>query len=491
MSLPDVMMARRDALIDGVVVELRSSIPSYDRVDAHEIRQSISFLFDEMVQLLQGATDQRAADEHLADVFKRRALQGFTSADVLRASLMIRPVVRRVLADLPELTDELNALDALLQERAVAATNVFVDESQRRLEVKNQALRRMNDELQAHRAALSREVETTVRALTSARTLNAKIIESLVSGVIVVQNETFEVLVYSPRAEQILMLPAEDVLGHNAMEATKGLAGLEAERLVDAVLRNGELPLTKRRIGLPNGQFRWVYLSARRLVDDEGNSEGTVVVIDDVTERELLLDSFSRYVSRDVVHRLLARGAVELTGERRVVTVLFADIRGFTGLAERLRPEVLHHLLNRYFRVMIGAVTEHGGLVDKFVGDKVMAIFGHGPSTDQGANAAVQAALALHAGLLEMAESEPMVVGIGINTGEVVLGNVGSEQRMEFTAIGDAVNVADRLQNLARDGEILVGPGTRERIERPMKAWGAQPLRGRQRSIEVFEVLRD
>jgi PAS domain S-box-containing protein len=231
----------------------------------------------------------------------------------MRASLLLRPVLHRVLTEPPSLhAADLDRLDRLLQERAVAATNAFVDEMQRRLSSKNVALRRMNDELQQHRAALTREVEETTHALSAARTLNSKVIESLASGVVVIAGGSAEVIVYSPRAEEILELPAEEVLGQPVEAVGARIAGLEARSMVDAVLLTGELPLTKRRLQLPSGRSRWVYVSARRLVGDDGSHEGTVVIVDDVTERELLLDSFSRYVSRYVVHRLLARGSVEL-----------------------------------------------------------------------------------------------------------------------------------------------------------------------------------
>jgi adenylate cyclase len=248
------------------------------------------------------------------------------------------------------------------------------------------------------------------------------------------------------------------------------------------------------KVGTPNGQERWLFVSARRLMGDHGESEGTVIVFDDVTERELLLDSFSRYVSRDVVHRLLARGHIELTGERRRISVLFADIRGFTGIAERSDPEALHTMLNRYFRVMIEAVADAGGFVDKFVGDKVMALFGHNTSPELGARQAVQAALRIQDQLacLDPEEGAPIAVGIGINTGDVVLGNVGSERRMEFTAIGDAVNVADRLQSLARRGEVLVGPQTAAIVaDDPLVTLlprGDHQLKGRAEPVPVHEV---
>jgi PAS domain S-box-containing protein len=486
------MQAQRPQLLDAAVTTLREAVPAYTRVDRSELRASLDGLLTLLGEHL--AEPSGGPTPHiLHDVSKRRLEQGFSSSDMLRAALLMGPVVRQVLGHDSFRLEEYARLDALLTEFALIASNAFIEASSRKLEAKSQALRRMNDELIAHRDALSHEVRATSRALASERTLNRKIVESLASGIIGVSPD-LEVVLYSPRAEQILGLPTEAILGQPLLEAAAGITGIDIEGTVAAVRSRGELPLTKMKVGTPNGQERWLFVSARRLMGDHGESEGTVIVFDDVTERELLLDSFSRYVSRDVVHRLLARGHIELTGERRRISVLFADIRGFTGIAERSDPEALHTMLNRYFRVMIEAVADAGGFVDKFVGDKVMALFGHNTSPELGARQAVQAALRIQDQLacLDPEEGAPIAVGIGINTGDVVLGNVGSERRMEFTAIGDAVNVADRLQSLARRGEVLVGPQTAAIVaDDPLVTLlprGDHQLKGRAEPVPVHEV---
>ena len=152
--------------------------------------------------------------------------------------------------------------------------------------------------------------------------------------------------------------------------------------------------------------------------------------------------------------------------------------------------------MNDYFRVIIDAIAAYGGFIDKFIGDKVMAIFKQPSSAADSANAAVEAAMAIQQRLQRLSRDRisrgeiPLYVGIGINTGEVFLGNIGSDERMDFTAIGDAVNVADRLQNLARRGEILLGEATaqlvRDRVQ--IVERGVQILRGRIAPINVFEL---
>ena len=473
MTLLAAIESQRSSLIDAAIASLRDTIPSYTRVDPAELRGTLGGLLDLLLARMSGAD---GSEDLFHEISQRRLDQGFSASDMLRAALLMGPVIRSVLGHDTFHHDEYARLENALSAFALTSSNAFIEASTRQLEAKSLALRRMNEELLAHREALSQEVAATTRALSSQRTLNRKIIESLASGIIGVRSD-LEVVQYSQRAEQILGIPTEDMLGRNILEATSGITGVDVEATIALVRTRGELPLSKVHITTPSGRRRWLYVSARRLLGDDGEPEGTVIVFDDVTERELLLDSFSRYVSRDVVHRLLARGELELTGERRHITVLFADIRGFTGLAERLDPETLHGMLNRYFRVMIEAVADAGGFVDKFVGDKVMALFGHTSTTELGARQAVQAALQIQARLAALSdEADPIAVGIGINTGEVILGNVGSERRMEFTAIGDAVNVADRLQSMARQAEILVGPTTASYVARE-SGHGARPLR--------------
>jgi class 3 adenylate cyclase len=257
------------------------------------------------------------------------------------------------------------------------------------------------------------------------------------------------------------------------------------------------MPLTKLHITLPSGRRKSVYLRGQSLLDETGTAIGTVLVIDDVSERELLLDSFTRYVSRDLVKRLLARAEpLGLEGERRMCTILFADVRGFTSLAEGQKPEELHQLLNIYFRLMVDSILTFGGFIDKFVGDKVMALFTDGTTAKDHASAALNAARHIKASLKTLNDErraqglKALDVGVGVNTGEVMLGNIGSDRRMEFTAIGDPVNLADRLQALARNGEVYVGETTAALVgaDFPLIDRGPQDIRGRTANTRLFEL---
>ncbi|MCB9744477.1 MAG: adenylate/guanylate cyclase domain-containing protein [Alphaproteobacteria bacterium] len=171
-----------------------------------------------------------------------------------------------------------------------------------------------------------------------------------------------------------------------------------------------------------------------------------------------LRELFGRYLTREVAEEILA-GRVPLGGERKVATVVFADIHGFTAMAEEMRPEAALALLNRYLGAMAEEVIRHGGTLDKFLGDAVMALFGvpvSQGSVGDDARAAVACAWAMSEALDRLnnerrAEGlQPVELGIGVATGELVAGNIGTEKRMDYTAIGDTVNLASRLQGLTR-----------------------------------------
>ena len=156
------------------------------------------------------------------------------------------------------------------------------------------------------------------------------------------------------------------------------------------------------------------------------------------------------------------QGAVQLGGARQPLTILFSDIRGFTALAESMPPDAIAGLLSAYFTEMVDVIFEHGGTLDKFIGDAIMAQWGAPIRHPDDADRALPAALGMQRAVGDInrrwaAQGRPTIsVGIGINYGEVFAGNIGSHRRLEYTVIGDAVNVASRLCSAAAPGEILV-----------------------------------
>ncbi len=215
-------------------------------------------------------------------------------------------------------------------------------------------------------------------------------------------------------------------------------------------------------------------------------------------EKDFIKDTFGRYVSRQVMEEIL-NGNVVLGGEKRIVTILFSDIRDFTRISESLSPEEVIIILNEYLRAMVDVILSNGGVPDKFLGDGIMAIYGAPLAYGDDAERAVRTALTMREKLQEINEKraisgkESFRIGIGIHTGEVVMGNIGHIEKMEYTAIGDTVNVTSRIETLTKEVgcDILVSESTYEYLPEIFEARrrGTFELKGRTGSIMVYEIL--
>src|SRR5437660_4040313 len=215
-------------------------------------------------------------------------------------------------------------------------------------------------------------------------------------------------------------------------------------------------------------------------------------------EKDAIKRAFTRYVAREVVTEILKDpDKIVLTGERRDVTVLFCDVRGFTSISERLPPEEVVAMLNALYTLMIDTTFKYDGTLDKFLGDGVMAVFGapiyHGDHSLR----AVRTALAMQAGMRELsvrraAEGKPpLKIGIGVNAGTAVAGSVGTEARMEYTVVGDSVNLAARLESAAKPGQILIAGATYARVRDAVqaRALGPMKVKGKEEEIDVYAVV--
>ena len=220
---------------------------------------------------------------------------------------------------------------------------------------------------------------------------------------------------------------------------------------------------------------------------------------EDLALKEKIKYSFGQYVTPEIVDLILENPDNQwMKGSEIEATVLFVDIRGFTSLSEDKQPESIVELLNDYFTRVTDVVIKHGGHIDKFVGDEAMAVFGAPLANPKHAEAAVRAALDIQKEIVRLdlekkMEGVSVQVGVGINSGVMVAGNLGSQKRMEYTVIGDNVNVASRLTSLAKGGEILIsgetyrliGDKSNLKVEKKRKA----PVKGRKTKINIYKVL--
>jgi class 3 adenylate cyclase len=221
---------------------------------------------------------------------------------------------------------------------------------------------------------------------------------------------------------------------------------------------------------------------------------------DALEQKQRIQQAFGRYVDDYVLAQLLESGDDEKqTGIEREVTILFVDIRQFTRLSEGMEAHDVVGLLNEVFQLISDMILGRGGTIDKFIGDSVMAYFGapvpHADHPLRAVTAAIEILRAVaqrneHLRDGENASRIPVELGIGIHTGVVVVGNIGSDRRTDFTAVGDAVNVAHRLEKLARRGEILVSEAVQRRVRGAVKLCfeGERQLSGREEPVHVYSV---
>jgi len=220
-------------------------------------------------------------------------------------------------------------------------------------------------------------------------------------------------------------------------------------------------------------------------------------VVSERAEKREITNAFGRYVSPPVVDKILAasgEGELKLGGEEREVTTLFADVRNFTGISERTQPQELVNILNTYLSVIVKTVLKYDGMINKFGGDSVMAIWNVPIACEEHALFAIKAAVSAQRAIEELRERETtlpkMEFGIGINTGEAVAGNMGSEHRLEYSVIGDAVNTAARLADAAPGSKVWIGANTFAQAKDYVKAEPLKPLavKGKRRPIQAYEV---
>ncbi|MCC7370645.1 MAG: protein phosphatase 2C domain-containing protein [Chloroflexi bacterium] len=360
-------------------------------------------------------------------------------------------------------------------------------------------------------AQLRARYEQQVRQIGSLQTAQDRILRSVSSGIIAVDREGVITSCNRAAAEMLLVDPSAVVgtpLGSIlpprfmlALGAPFAGSGDDPGVTIQGFDMVGEL----RGRGYVHFEHR---LSP--LKDDAGGTVGYVLALEDRTflarlererreagaERERIMRIFGGMMSPDVLQEVLRIGGEGsgFGGDRRTLTIMFADIRGFTGLSERLPPEDVVEILNGYLGAATDVILEHKGSIDKYIGDAVMALFGAPAPLENHALQAVRAALAMQKRFAERPapEGHRASFGIGINTGSGIVGMIGSPDVKSYTAIGDVVNVAARLEGEARAGEVLITDDTYQLVHDDVEVEGLGSIyvKGRVTPVAVYKVLR-
>jgi adenylate cyclase len=210
---------------------------------------------------------------------------------------------------------------------------------------------------------------------------------------------------------------------------------------------------------------------------------------------------FQKYVPQELIDKLFANPEAMLVGENRVLSILFSDIRSFTTISEKMKPDVLVGALNRYFSIMVDIIMGRGGIIDKYIGDAIMAFFGAPVQHEDDALQSVLGGIEMQEGLERFNEGQRSIgepefhIGIGINYGEVTVGNIGTDKKMDYTVIGDMVNVASRLEGLTKryHQPLLITEMLKEKVDGAVasRTVDSVAVKGRHGGIRIYGVRKD
>ncbi len=501
-KLHGILSRHQDALISRSVEAVWSNIPAYRDRELEEVQASFAGCYQAYLKVLITGVFTPMED-YMHQMVRQRSAEQVRLSAIQGAFLIFREVAFPMLVS--ELGGDYQLVVACLNHILAAesrALRLFADLYQDALteilRQTNETLSQRNEELQALSISLDHRVAETTRELQHSRDFLSEIIENLKAGLIVVA-ENLEIRMFNQAMEKIADIPRAEALGQRVDDFLQRWNKISFSQLQEQLNVHGDVAVLKVH-GQDNSHDRAVGHFDLRMgewVDAAGAFQGYLLLIDDITDRELLLHSLSCYVSPKVAEGILsAKNPISLAGSRELVTVLFADLRGFSFQSRKMSPEEMVELLNAYFGIMVEVVSRYEGTLDKFIGDCVMALFGAPVAIEDDAVKAVQCAVDMQDEVSRYSRRQKqrgnpyLYLGIGINRGEVLVGNIGSPRRMDYTAIGETVNLAARFQEYARGGEIIISDSVYQCVKEKfqLKALAPGVIKGANSRIPLYVV---
>tara|TARA_B100000131_G_scaffold238676_1_gene230913 strand:+ start:13 stop:1899 length:1887 start_codon:yes stop_codon:yes gene_type:complete len=346
----------------------------------------------------------------------------------------------------------------------------------------------------SNQAAVAMDNAKLFKEITEAKQFNESILGSIATGVITI-NSLGEVDSINKAGESILRLDHNDILDNHYMFLFE-----KDKEIIDLINKTEESKKIHSEINIPflsASDDTIINISIAPRFDINDNAEGLVMAIEDISDINKVKNTFKRYVSKQVVDNLLDDDTkLKLGGEDREVTILFTDIRGFTAMSEKMEPEKVVLTLNEYFSEMIDIVFKYNGTLDKIIGDELMIVFGAPLSSKDDTDRALITAIEMQKKIIELNKlrkkrnEPPILVGAGINKGRVVSGNIGSRDMMDYTVVGDTVNLGARLCSAASAGEIIVSGQVKDSAVNDFNFKELKPIlvKGKKDKIDVYRV---
>jgi adenylate cyclase len=352
----------------------------------------------------------------------------------------------------------------------------------------------------AAQAAIAIENATLFAEVAAERNYNESILRSMSSGVVTLDRD-IRVAKLNAAACAILKISPEDAAGADARVLLSGENAWLMEEVAGVNVSGRPKTLLDADIRTLSGETVSANLSIVPLLADGGQAAGLLVIVEDITEGKRLQGAMRRFMTQNVVDQIMGREDELLFGSACSASVLFADIRGFTTLAENLEPRDTVDMLNEIFTELFEAVSGSDGMLDKFIGDALMAVYGAPLSSGRDALNAVESTVAMFNAIAAINTSRrarglaDVRLGVGVASGEMVAGTIGSPKRMDYTVIGDSVNLAARLEKITKvyGVEIVICEDTAAAVGAawPMRELDIIRVRGRQRPSRIFQVLTE
>lgn len=335
-----------------------------------------------------------------------------------------------------------------------------------------------------------------IDSLKSSNKLVDNIMSSITTGIIMI-NILGEIEFVNESAKKIFSLDDEGVINNHYFMVfqnnPKLIELLEKSETQDETIYEDNFNIIDS-----TESSREINLTLSAVYSEQNERSGLVFSFEDLSGINKIKSTFKKYVSENIVDELLQNeNSLELGGAQNEVCVLFCDIRGFTSLSEKMKPSEVVYLLNNYFEAMIDVVFSHNGTLDKIIGDELMVLYGVPIKSENDSQNAVNTAIEMFKSLKKFnkkmsKENLPeLKIGIGINYGKVVSGNIGSEKQMNYTVIGDAVNLAARLCSHAKSGQVVISESVFNQISNKSSFEAQEPIRVKGKSNEISNWIFD
>lgn len=472
-KLEELIRTKQEEMLDRVMEITLRSFPRYRGIGEAGLRLHVSKILAAAVDALSRDTGDWSSwdlDVRSLDAATERLSLTEVVSAIWLAHAVWRPIVLEAAnMDLEAYSTLSDTLEKRLLPFYFHVFDRYIAAFQGRLQRLNESMARRNEELRSLRETLSEKVEQTSRQLAESERLKARVTESVSSAIILIERRTRRVLLWNKAMERLSGIPSGQVIGASIDEMSHHVDGIPFDEFAEQIAFHHEVGLRKLRMTFRGKEQRTVYVKGQPFYRSSGEHVGTLFVLEDVTEREQIIESLGRYLSRDLVSSILSKGSAQRPeGEQRRAVLLSVKLLNHRAAMFGRPQEHVVELLSRYVRSVAKAVFARGGTIERISPDGLTAYFAR---FGENAATAVEAAIEL-SHRLEQVNSEfdfdgeqTISMSAGLHIGDVLVANVGGKRLMVHTVVGEAAQTVASILDQAEAGEILLSPELAELVE--------------------------